>query len=535
MIYRYCISIKILILLIVTGLTGIIQADIIHVPGQVGTIKAGILAAQTGDTIMVSAGTYSGPGNRDLDFGGKAITVRSMKGSTVTVIDCQGSKEFPHRGFRAHQREDSTTVISGFTIINGYAPFDGPGGEAYGGGILCENSTSPTIKDCVLFNNYASRAGGGLCCIEGSSPIVSHCTFVSNTAISDTTAFIEGLGGGIRCESSSPRFSFCTISSNRANIGGGMSCNDAHPVMEYCEFNGNTADVIITFEPYAPGFGGGLHLYYASPTLSHCVFDRNIAISGQNMEYMSAQGGGLACYHSTPTLINCTIFGNTAEEYGPGMPGHGAGIYLFDSPAQVENTVIAYNFGGEAVGCPFDTSCTDTLPVFLCTDIYGNELGDWTDSIASQQGINGNFSEPPYFCDPWIGNFGLWIHSPCSADSSECGVLIGAYDAICVTDAEDSDPRAPGSYSLSQNHPNPFNQATLVEYILPVAGHVELTVYNTLGQTVRQLTDGYRPAGQHRVSWDGRDANGYEVASGVYLYILRAGEFSEARRMVLLK
>jgi hypothetical protein len=536
MIVRKTVFLKIAVLFLIGLSVQNAQSNIIHVPGQVPTIKAGIGAAQEGDTVMVSAGTHTGSGNRDVDFGGKAIVVRSMKGAILTTIDCKGDQMIPHRGFHAHQGEGPNTIIQGFTIINGYAPFDGPGGEAVGGGILCENGSSPTIQDCIFYGNYAARAGGGLCCLDSSAPIVSNCTFVDNTAISDTAIFIEGFGGAIRCQSSSPIFRNCIIASNRANIGGGMSCNDSDPTLENCEFSHNTADVIITFEPFAPGVGGGLHLYNSSPTLDYCVFDRNIAINGQNMSYENAAGGGLACYNSSPVLTNCTLYGNTAEKYGESLPGLGAGIFLFDSPARIENSIIAYNMGGKGVGCPFD-HCSDTLmmPTFVCTDIVGNELGDWTDSIAGQEGIDGNFSSHPFFCDPLVGNLNLWSSSPCTVDNSECGILIGAYDIGCLTDANNPGGIRPETYRLSQNRPNPFNQSTIIEYALSTSSIVSITVYNSLGQIVNSLVDSYRPAGSYSVFWDGKDLSGNDVASGVYFYTLRADGLRETKRMVVIK
>jgi len=534
--FRYRISICLLVLALMAGMVQVVSATIIHVPGQMSTIKSGISAAEEGDTVMVSAGTYIGSGNRDLDFGGKAIVVRSMKGATLTVINCQGSNSSMHRGFQAHQGEDSTTIIEGFTIINGYAPYNGPGETSMGGGILCQNGSSPTIKNCVLYGNYAAGAGGGLACVEGSSPRVIGCTFVDNSAIGDTSLFFVGYGGGIRCEMSSPVFIDCIITSNRTNIGGGISCNDAHPRFENCEFSENTADVLMTFEPSFPGVGGGMHLYNSSAIMDFCVFDRNVAISGNNMEYESAAGGGIASYNSPLTLTNCTIYGNTAEKYNENFPGRGAGLSVYDSPLTMENSIVAYNMGAEAIGCPWET-CSDTVPPpeFYCTDIFGNELGDWIDSIAVYEGINGNFSKAPYFCDPTIGNLYLWADSPCSPDSSECGILIGAYGVECLTDVDDSENYAPEKLVVSQNRPNPFNQSTLIEYALPHSSHVHISIYNSLGQVVATLADEFLHAGLHRLSWDGKNIDGVDVASGVYFYSIQTDDFRESKRMVLLK
>jgi hypothetical protein len=93
----------------------------------------------------------------------------------------------------------------------------------------------------------------------------------------------------------------------------------------------------------------------------------------------------------------------------------------------------------------------------------------------------------------------------------------------------------PTSYALEQNYPNPFNPSTDVAYSLPKAGHVELKVYNVLGQEVVTLVDEHMPAGNHTVTWDGRNAQGSSVSSGVYFYRIAAERFSDTKKMMMLK
>ena len=93
----------------------------------------------------------------------------------------------------------------------------------------------------------------------------------------------------------------------------------------------------------------------------------------------------------------------------------------------------------------------------------------------------------------------------------------------------------PSAPSLSQNYPNPFNPTTTIAFSIAARGHVELNVYDVGGRLVRTLANEVRPAGAHRVTWDGRDANGEPVASGVYFCRLNAGVFSQTKKMVMLK
>jgi hypothetical protein len=96
-------------------------------------------------------------------------------------------------------------------------------------------------------------------------------------------------------------------------------------------------------------------------------------------------------------------------------------------------------------------------------------------------------------------------------------------------------PAVPATYELSQNWPNPFNASTVIDFGLPEDGHVAFGVYDVLGRRIRVLIDGYRPAGYHSVTWNGRDNNGREVASGIYFYRLTTKAFTESRKMVLVK
>jgi hypothetical protein len=96
----------------------------------------------------------------------------------------------------------------------------------------------------------------------------------------------------------------------------------------------------------------------------------------------------------------------------------------------------------------------------------------------------------------------------------------------------------PKAYSLAQNSPNPFNPSTTISYELPESAgavRVVLDVYNIRGQKVVTLVDELKDAGRYSVNWDGTDAGGRRVSSGVYFYRMRAGEFSTVRKMVILK
>jgi len=104
-----------------------------------------------------------------------------------------------------------------------------------------------------------------------------------------------------------------------------------------------------------------------------------------------------------------------------------------------------------------------------------------------------------------------------------------------ITAIHDDTENLTTQFSLYQNYPNPFNPTTTMIYNLPKPEHVRLTVYNMLGQEVVTLVNEKQAGGVYRVQWDGRNQEGMPAASGVYLYRLRAGEFAETRKMLLLR
>jgi len=117
--------------------------------------------------------------------------------------------------------------------------------------------------------------------------------------------------------------------------------------------------------------------------------------------------------------------------------------------------------------------------------------------------------------------------------------IVPIYDPPGNLDVKDDPSKTvggiPKAFNLSQNFPNPFNAETVISFALHKTSHVKLEIYNILGQKVMDLVDERVSAGYKKVVWDGKDNAGKTVASGVYLYQLKAGDFMEAKRMILLK
>ena len=94
----------------------------------------------------------------------------------------------------------------------------------------------------------------------------------------------------------------------------------------------------------------------------------------------------------------------------------------------------------------------------------------------------------------------------------------------------DNNDDLPDKFALDQNYPNPFNPVTMINYQLPMINHVELSIYNLLGQKISTLISERQQAGYYEVQWD---ASGF--SSGVYYYRIIAGEFEQIRKMVLIR
>ena len=95
--------------------------------------------------------------------------------------------------------------------------------------------------------------------------------------------------------------------------------------------------------------------------------------------------------------------------------------------------------------------------------------------------------------------------------------------------------RVPRDFALLQNYPNPFNGETMIRFQLPASERVKLYVYNIRGQRVATIIDEQMEAGYHRISWNGRNDNGRQVGSGVYIYLLQAGRHHQSKKLTYMK
>ena len=338
------------------------------VPSVYPTIQAAIDAASNGNTIIISPGMYKGPGNRDIRFKDKKITVRGTDPNdpnivSATIIDCNGTELEPHRGFYFGSIGEAESVLSGLTIKNGYA-------YSYGGAICCDGLTSPTITNCIITSNFADGFGGGIFS-EGGSVTVNGCTITDNTCnwrgggicalygyptmtnctISDNSVIYGG--GGIFSEYACLQISNCTITGNSAEYGGGAgiySESGSPLLLTGCSITANSAE---------EGCGGGIS-WCGNAQISNCTVTENSA----------RWGAGIFC-GGEGTISNCSITGNSGSE-------DGAGIFWFGD-LTVTNSLISGNRlkfagGGSGGGIYYQSH---VLTIINCTV---------TENIAPSQG-----------------------------------------------------------------------------------------------------------------------------------------------------
>jgi len=208
-----------------------------------------------------------------------------------------------------------------------------------------------------------------------------------------------------------------------ATVGGAVACRTDDLVLDGCRFTGNSGEVGI---PAAASLAGGVACQSASPTIAFCLFEANVGTSTVDLAGDCAVAGGLAFRASSASMTSCTLVGNSGYRLEGGAAG-GVDCQQDASPT-IENTIIAFNSQGAAVHCFSGGSAALT-----CTDIYGNEGGDWVGCIADQVGVNGNLDSDPMFCGIFNPEepLGLNAQSPCAPENSMGCELIGAVPVAC--------------------------------------------------------------------------------------------------------
>ncbi|MHC4574092.1 MAG: right-handed parallel beta-helix repeat-containing protein [Planctomycetota bacterium] len=383
-----------------------------HVPDEYPTIQAAIDDSSDGDIIVIQPNTYTGPGNRDIDFLGKAVTIRSIDPYdphivAATIIDCNGSETEPHQGFYFHNNEDSNSVLDGLTIIRGYGTMMQIWGQVMpaGGALLCDAS-GPTIANCVINDSYAGYGGGIFChaadptfinCLitgnhalygagmfnyDASKPLITNCEF-SNNSVSD-----RGRGGAILNDESDPMLTYCLFIDNEGGSAGGAVCNyDCSAVFTNCDFKSNSAPRMLL----TGGGGGAVYNSSGAPKFTNCIFAANRA----------GWGGAMSNVGSAPEVTDCTLAANP-----------GAIVNWMDDCHPKLTNCILWNGGNEVLN---KINATITITYTDVQDGWPGLGNIDADPCFAQPGYWDANGTPDYpWDDFWVdGDYHLLPDSPC--------------------------------------------------------------------------------------------------------------------------
>lgn len=541
---------------------GVASAALRRVPEQYPTIQAAMSASVAGDIVQVGPGVYNDV-THPCSASDTTKTVAIMRsgvilrgaGQNVSVIDALGLG----RGIYCEGVAGAT--IEGFTVRNAFAATFGAGIYAYlgcasslvirdcaiqqnlDGGIIVREGSSPTIQFCRITDN-AGKNGGGLMVEGNCHPVVTSCLFYRNQApsggaidvrtgsslqISDSIInnnFINlaaGSGGAFMATASTLTVNNCLIQGNRSSgAGGGFYLTETTAVITNTQIVGNKTS------HSSNASGGGLMVEFLSDvTLEDCLVARDSVMATDEF----SDGGGIrASFAARLVLRRCTV----AQNHAAGGVGGGVSLYTLDvMNATIEKCIIAFSSAGRGLRCDDQGGLMNL--VVSCTDIFGNAGGN---ALCGTDGGN-NFSMNPLFCDAASGNYYLQAASPCLPGQHPNGAgvcngsRLGCYGGGCAP-LDAAEAGATAGLALS-NVPNPLQRATEIRFVLPRAARATVRLFDPAGREVRSLVDGLLPAGPHVERWDGTDARGLAVPSGVYFYQVTVDGRKETRRLVVAR
>ncbi len=128
-------------------------------------------------------------------------------------------------------------------------------------------------------------------------------------------------------------------------------------------------------------------------------------------------------------------------------------------------------------------------------------------------------------------NYSFWLKALLSDGSLSESTNVVSWP----TNVNNNDSDIPYLVHLEDNYPNPFNPETTISFYIPTSGNLSLDIFNLRGQKIKSLVNEHKNAGQHKIVWDGRDDNNKRLASGIYLYKLKSGNYTRSKKMILLK
>ncbi|TKJ40733.1 hypothetical protein CEE37_07150 [candidate division LCP-89 bacterium B3_LCP] len=542
------------------NLAGVLEDTSYVVDGDIYVLEADSLVIEPGAEFYFS-------GDYEFEINGYLYCVGTDNDSIIFVPDTG----VPYWGGICFEVNSSdSNRLSYVLVTGGYA--DGNWPYYSGGGILCY-ACSPTISNSTITGNYATMSGGGIALYDDydGSVVIRDCRIWENEAgysgggivvYNTTSPLLENLdiqgniagqfGGGIENGDASPDIINCNISKNYCGLGGGgfHSWTDWGTYMQDCYLSENITDgtgggVLLDFKVYNVHIqnctvvrneaeqGGGIAFGPDGDdlTVDHCLIEDNHA---------ELFGGGMICLGADGSVYNCTFTNNTADSLG--------GAYYSDWEL---HSLPFYNniVYGNSDGMYFERTALDSV---LYCDFYDNPGGNFLGVIPANIGIlsttnlNGdscdvysNIYLDPLFVDPSSGDYHLQGSSPCidagdplspyDPDNTIADMGVFYYDQTTGIEKK-TDIGSPEVFILHPAYPNPFNPSTTLNFTLPTASHLNLSIYNIQGRLLTTLVDGFRDAGAHEVTFKAAD-----IPSGIYFAIMEIGDYHSVQKLVLLK
>jgi hypothetical protein len=509
---------------------------------------------------------------------GTVITLSSGEDSTAQIVGFTVQNGYDYEGGGVHCYDSHPGIRDniiranaadwyGGGIFGDYSnskitnnTISGNRADTEGGGIYCTHSQTVISKN-IIVGNWSYDWGGGICCWYCWDTTL---TIEHNVIIADSAQF----GGGIGCYGAHPTITNNVIVGNRAEYDGGGISSDGNATI-----TGNT----ITMNS-AGEYGGGFFCRGGSPTIMNTILWEDTApeiyvMSGSpTVAYCDVQGGwqGQGNIDADPIFV-----GPDEEDYYLRWhsPCIDAGHPSLRDPDGTRSEIGAFYFNQDVYGIielhPHNTpiiippqggQMTYEMWVFSFVGHPGR-ADIWTMAFVPGVGSYGPINLYRNVRIPadsiGLNDVGQKIPGPAPAGDYVFAAYVGVYPSTIIDSSyfyfskqgsvvgemgewsgnglslEKADVTAfdlPSAYALFQNYPNPFNVSTTINYQLPSYSHVRLELYNILGEKIGVLVDEMQETGYKSVSWDAS-----EISSGVYLYKLTAGDFSETKRMMLVK
>lgn len=455
----------------------------VHPESTQNCIQDCLNACATGDTVLVGPGFYT----ENIHWPATTcIKLLSEYGRDTTTIDGGGVDRTVHMTGSF----DTTTVISGFKITNGYAE--------YGGGIMCEYNNSPIIENNFITNNiaygieyghgggiglyyYASpiirgniisknqangswSGGGGIAVIEGCAPVISDNIIEEN--------YSTAAGAGIMCHDySSAVVTGNTIRKNTSPVAGGGIC---------MQRTLNTIVIGNTITENDAPYGAGLDTGNDDSSLVR----RNIISSNIN-------ASGVTCGRNNKSLIDSCII----------VDNEGGGVYL----EVTGNTILRHN---NIINNP-------GYAVLNVSSSWLNAKDNWWGDASGPFHPDSNPSGLGDTVSNYV-SFYPWLNEP---------VAIGIKEEKIF----------PKSILTTHVYPNPFKDRVLIQYQVSKTSNVNIVIFDLLGKKIRTLVNNKQTAGKFTKTWDGKDESGNIVANGVYFLRYNTENYTSTKRLLKIR